>query len=87
MVLRVVLLGTLLWKPGPPPPAGSESVNRDPFLTLGVRASAPHFVGASLAAAGLLAWTISRDAKSARVLTIGPRLYCAGGGLGFVLRW
>jgi hypothetical protein len=79
--VRVTLLVTAL------SPRGAEPVRTDPFMTLGVRATAPSLVGASLAAVGMFAWTLSRDGKLARRVTIGPRLYCAGGGLGFTLRW
>jgi hypothetical protein len=81
MFVRVTLLLTALSSPV------AEPARSDPFTSLGVRATAPSLAGASLAAVGVLGWTLSRNGKLVRELTIGPRLYCAGGGLGFTLRW
>lgn len=64
---------------------GSETLGRDLSTSLGARPQGVNLGGASLAALGIGVWAISRGAVPN--LTIAPRLYGGGAGLGFSLRW
>ena len=64
---------------------GGDALGRDAATSLGARPRGVHLGGASLAAIGLGAWTLSRGMFPN--LTFGPRLYGGGAGLGFTLRW
>ena len=66
---------------------GAESIGRDAATSLGVRQRSLSLPGASLAAIGAGAWAVSRGGRSNATITVGPRLYGGGGGLGVVFRW
>jgi hypothetical protein len=67
--------------------SGAESLGRGASTSLGVRPRGPSASGASLAALGAGAGALSRRATVASGVTIGPRLYSGGGGIGVSVGW
>lgn len=67
---------------------GAESLGRDAATSLGARPRNVHLTGLSLAAIGAGTWAASqRGGGAPPVVTIGPRLYSGGGGVGVSVRW
>jgi hypothetical protein len=64
---------------------GGEAIGRELATSLGVPSPSVSPIGASAAATGLAAWALT--SRDGRTISIAPRLYGGGGGLGFVFRW
>lgn len=64
-----------------------EALGRELSTSLGVRSRGFSVFGASGAAAGAVTWVLTQRKGERPVLSIVPRLFSGGGGIGVMARW
>lgn len=64
-----------------------EAVGREPQTSLGAKSQGLSMFGASAAATGAVSWVIMHTGGNKPVVSIIPRLFSGGGGIGISIQW